>query len=113
MLSPRLSFVLLTSRPTSPSPSLSTPATTLRLDLRILAMSATLETDRMKEVVGHGEPAPVITSEGRTYPVDIRSRPAEHHGGQPPRIAEATAAAVQHALQHDGSDVLVFLAGRR
>ena len=70
----------------------------LRPDLRILAMSATLDTDRVAEVIGRDQPAPVITSEGRTHPVDIRWRPAEHHGRRSPRIAEATAAAVQHAL---------------
>ena len=83
----------------------------LRPDLRILAMSATLDTDRVARVIGHDQPAPVITSEGRTYPVDIRWRPGEHDRGRPPRIAEATAAAVQHALERDGGDVLVFLAG--
>ena len=70
----------------------------LRPDLRILAMSATLDTDRVAAVIGRDQPAPVITSEGRTHPVEIRWRPTEQHAGRPPRIAEATAAAVQHAL---------------
>src|SRR3954452_5923933 len=83
----------------------------LRPDLRIMAMSATLDTDRVAAVIGRDRPAPVITSEGRTHPVDIRWRPTEHHRGRSPRIAEATAAAVQHALQQDEGDVLVFLAG--
>ena len=83
----------------------------LRPDLRILAMSATLDTGRVAGVIGGDEPAPVITSEGRTHPVDVRWRPPENPGGRPPRMAEATAAAVQHALQHDEGDVLVFLAG--
>ena len=83
----------------------------LRPDLRILAMSATLDTDRVARVIGRDQPAPVSRSVGRTHPVDIRWRPVEHLRGRPPRIAEATAAAVQHALEHDGGDVLVFLAG--
>ncbi len=83
----------------------------LRPDLRILAMSATLDTDRVAGVIGRDEPAPVIRSVGRTHPVDIRWRAVEHHGGRPPRIAEAAAAAVQQALEHDTGDVLVFLAG--
>ena len=83
----------------------------LRPDLRILAMSATLETDRVAAVIGGDEPASVIRSVGRTHPVDIRWRPVESHRGRPPRIAEATAAAVRHALAHDEGDVLVFLAG--
>jgi ATP-dependent helicase HrpB len=83
----------------------------LRPDLRILAMSATLDTGRVAGVIGSDEPASVITSQGRTHPVDVRWRPPENSGGRPPRMAEATAAAVQHALQHDEGDVLVFLAG--
>lgn len=83
----------------------------LRPDLRILAMSATLDTDRVASVLGGDEPAPVITSQGRAYPVDVRWRPLPHHGGRPPRIVEATASAVQHALRHDEGDILVFLAG--
>ena len=83
----------------------------LRPDLRILAMSATLDTGRVAGVIGRDQPAPVITSEGRTHPVDVRWRPPVNSGGRPPRVAEATAAAVQHALRHDEGDVLVFLAG--
>src|SRR6478736_1442731 len=67
----------------------------LRPDLRILAMSATLDTDRVARVIGRDQPAPVVTSEGRTHPVEIRWRPVERRGARPPRIAEATASAVQ------------------
>lgn len=83
----------------------------LRPDLRILAMSATLATGPVAGVLGGEEPAPVITSDGRTHPVDIRWVPPQNRSGRPLRIAEATAAAVQHALRHDEGDVLVFLAG--
>ena len=83
----------------------------LRPDLRILAMSATLDTTRVAGLIGGAEPAPVITSEGRTHPIDIRWRPPENVAGRAPRLAEATAAAVEHALHHDKGDVLVFLAG--
>src|SRR6185312_2204774 len=51
--------------------------------------------------------APVITSEGRTFPVDVRYR--ERSATQ--RIEGATSAAVRHALAHDTGDVLVFLPG--
>lgn len=83
----------------------------LRPDLRILAMSATLDSDRVAAVIGRDQPAPVITSEGRTHPIDVRWRPVQHRGSQRPRIAEATVSAVEHALRHDEGDVLVFLAG--
>ncbi len=83
----------------------------LRPDLRILAMSATLDTARVATVLGGHAPAPVVTSEGRAFPVDIRYRPPSVRGGRSPRIAEATAEAVQHALATDEGDVLVFLAG--
>lgn len=89
----------------------------LRPDLRVLAMSATLDTDRVAAALGRGgsgrgatsddTPAAVITSDGRTFPVDIRWRPPAPRQ----RPAEAAAAAVLHALQADEGDLLVFLAG--
>ena len=85
----------------------------LRPDLRILAMSATLDTGRVAGVIGRDAPAPVITSEGRTHPVDVRWRPAEHHGVDRRASPRRRRRRSQHALQHDEGDVLVFLAGRR
>lgn len=83
----------------------------LRPDLRILAMSATLDTDRVAALIGgpsgDGTPAPVVASAGRSYPIDIRWRPS----GPRDRPAESAAAAVLHALRTDPGDVLVFLAG--
>jgi ATP-dependent helicase HrpB len=80
----------------------------LRPDLRLLAMSATLDTDRVATLLGRPDaPAPIIASEGRAHPVEIRWRPP----GPVDRPAEATAAAVLEALAVDAGDVLVFLAG--
>ena len=83
----------------------------LRPDLRILAMSATLDTDRVAALIGRlsgdGSPAPAVTSAGRSYPIDIRWRPS----GPRDQVAESAAAAVLHALRTDPGDVLVFLAG--
>ncbi len=75
-----------------------------RPDLRLLAMSATLDTERLAAM--WGEPT-VIRSEGRQHPVDVRWAPP------PPkqRLAEATAAAVSRALREQDGDVLVFLPG--
>ena len=80
----------------------------LRPDLRILAMSATLEASRLASLLGGGgEPAPVVTSPGRTHPVDIRWRPR----GPRDRPLDAVAAAVHAAVTADPGDVLVFLPG--
>lgn len=80
----------------------------LRPDLRVLAMSATADTARIARLLGgDGEPSPIVTSEGRAHPIDVRWRPV----GPRQRPAEAVAAAVHHALRTDDGDVLVFLAG--
>jgi ATP-dependent helicase HrpB len=83
----------------------------LRPDLRILAMSATLDTQRVAALIGgpngDGTPAPAVTSAGRSYPIEIRWRPP----GPRDRPAEAAAAAALLALRTDPGDVLVFLAG--
>ncbi len=80
----------------------------LRPDLRVLAMSATLDTERVAESIGRGgTPAPTVRSEGRSFPVEARWRPP----GPRERPAESAAAAVRHALSTEVGDVLVFLAG--
>ncbi len=81
----------------------------LRPDLRLLLMSATLDGERFARLLGgDGGPAPVITSEGREHPVEVRWAPPAPRR----RVAEATAAVVQRALAEEPSgDVLVFLPG--
>ncbi len=78
---------------------------TLRPDLRLLVMSATLDGDRLARWLD----APRLSSPGRSFPVRI-----EH---PPPRAQEPDAArlrrAVQQALDETDGDVLVFLPGRR
>ena len=55
----------------------------LRPGLRVLAMSATLDGARFSALM---DDAPVVTSEGRTYPVEPRylGRPQARAGGRPP-----------------------------
>ena len=78
---------------------------THRPDLRILVMSATLDVARVAALLGD---APVITSEGRTHPVDVRWLPKP----KTRRLEEAVADAVVRALrEQDDGDVLVFLPG--
>jgi len=75
----------------------------LRPDLRLIAMSATLDAGPVATLMGE---APIITSEGRAYPVEIRHLAAP----APNRLAEAVADAVDQALEHPGG-LLVFLPG--
>jgi ATP-dependent RNA helicase HrpB len=76
----------------------------MREDLRILVMSATLEAEPVARLLGD---APVITSEGRSYPVTTRYLPVDR--GQ--WLEPTTAAAVRRALAEESGDLLVFLPG--
>ncbi|MDQ6617348.1 MAG: DEAD/DEAH box helicase, partial [Actinomycetota bacterium] len=63
----------------------------LRPDLRLLAMSATVDTAGMAAVLGGAaSPAPIIVSPGRRYPVEIRWSPPSPHR----HADDATAAVV-------------------
>ena len=75
----------------------------LRPELRLVAMSATLDAGPVAALMGG---APVITSEGRAFPVEIRHLPAPAAN----RLAEAVADAVDLALEQPGG-LLVFLPG--
>jgi ATP-dependent helicase HrpB len=76
----------------------------LRSDLKLLVMSATLDAAPVAKLLGD---APIITSAGRSFPVDIRHLPREPQGSP----AEFTAAAVRRALAETDGDILVFLPG--
>ena len=84
----------------------------LRDDLRVLAMSATLDGARVAALLADplGTPAPVVTSEGRVYPVEVRWAPRRPDAG-PHALEGAVAAAVRSALAAHPGDVLVFLPG--
>ena len=78
----------------------------LRDDLVLLVMSATLDAGPVAEML---DAAPVVTSQGRSYPVDVRFLDAP----RPPRQRLETAIAdlvVRAVGEHDGG-VLVFLPG--
>ncbi|TPK88392.1 ATP-dependent helicase HrpB [Mesorhizobium sp. B2-4-17] len=78
----------------------------LRPDLRLAVMSATLDGARVAKLLSG---APVIESEGRAFPVDVRydERPA----GVP--IEDAMARAIRAALADESGSVLAFLPGQR
>jgi ATP-dependent helicase HrpB len=75
----------------------------LRDDLKILIMSATLDTGSLSVTLGG---APVVTSKGKQYPVDVRY--ANSEDGQ---IASRMAMAIKRALRDDSGDILAFLPG--
>jgi len=80
-------------------------------ELKLLAMSATLDGARVAALLGG---APVIESEGRMFPVDVRylgtGLPALPAFGTEP-IDAAVSRAVQRALREAEGDALVFLPG--
>jgi ATP-dependent helicase HrpB len=76
----------------------------VRPELRILVMSATLDGAAVSELLGG---APIVTSEGRAFPVDVRHRPPR--GDQ--SVERAVASAVRHALANDEGSLLAFLPG--
>jgi ATP-dependent helicase HrpB len=76
----------------------------LRPDLRLVAMSATLDGERFAELMGG---APLVESEGRSFPVELRhlGRSAEK------RIEDEMAAAIRRALAEAEGSLLAFLPG--
>ena len=78
--------------------------TGLREDLRILVMSATLDGARVAKLLGD---APVISSEGRAFPVETRylGRKADV------QLERQMADAIAMALRADPGSVLAFLPG--
>jgi len=87
----------------------------LRPDLRLLAMSATLDTGAVSALMGG---APVIESAGRMFAVETRwlerawAQPSiQAPGGRGQRFEEAAAELVSKALQQATGDALVFLPG--
>lgn len=77
----------------------------LRDDLRIVVMSATLDAGPVAEVLGG---APLVRAEAVVHPVEVRHRPGSAHDP----IESRAAAVVREALSAGPGDVLVFLPGR-
>ncbi len=79
--------------------------TTLRPDLRLLVMSATLDGASIAQWLD----APRISSPGRSFPVRIEHPPARAQEGIEHHVARIT----RQALEENDGDVLAFLPGRR
>jgi ATP-dependent helicase HrpB len=77
----------------------------LRPDLRLLAMSATLDSGRLSALLD----GPVIESAGRAYPVEIRQQPRDL--GHIRDLPDAVARTIRAVLGEQPGDVLAFLPG--
>lgn len=77
-----------------------------RPDLRLIAMSATLDGARFSQLMGS---APLIESEGRSWPLELRY--VGRRGEQP--VETEIARNVRMALSEAAGDILVFLPGTR
>ncbi len=77
----------------------------LRPDLRVLVMSATLDIERIASLLSD---PPVIVSEGRSFPVEIRYR--DRPGDE--RIEDAVSATVLKTLAEEEGSILAFLPGQ-
>jgi ATP-dependent helicase HrpB len=76
----------------------------LRPDLRLVAMSATLDAGAVARLM---DDAPIVTATGRSFSVEIL-----HLDAPPPhRLAAAVADTVEEALEYGPGGILVFLPG--
>jgi ATP-dependent helicase HrpB len=84
----------------------------VRPDLRLLAMSATVDPGPIAQYLGDdlGD-APVIESRGRLFPVEIDYLDPRRDRGEEPPLPARVAAAVRRALERSPGDILVFLPG--
>jgi ATP-dependent RNA helicase HrpB len=76
-----------------------------RADLRLLAMSATLDGARVAQIL---RDAPIVASEGRAFPVETRHLDRDPHA----RIEDRMADAVMRALRAESGSILAFLPGQ-
>jgi ATP-dependent helicase HrpB len=76
----------------------------VRPELRLLVMSATLDGLAVAALLGH---APIVTSEGRSYPVDVRHVTSR---SELP-VDAAVAGVIRRALETDEGSILAFLPG--
>lgn len=76
----------------------------LRDDLKLLIMSATLDNARLSQVLPE---APVVVSEGRSFPVERLYQPLASHQ----RLEDGVAAAVKRLLAEQPGSLLLFLPG--
>ncbi|WON78876.1 ATP-dependent helicase HrpB [Serratia sp. UGAL515B_01] len=76
----------------------------LRDDLKLLIMSATLDNARLSQLLPQ---APVVVSEGRSYPVARQYQPLASHQ----RLEDGVASSVKRLLSEQPGSLLLFLPG--
>ena len=76
----------------------------LRPDLKLLVMSATLECGPLAALLGN---APMVASQGRSFPVELHYLPSTDRQPLPRRMAGA----IRQALAEQQGDLLAFLPG--
>lgn len=81
----------------------------LRPELHVLVMSATLDAAAVADLVGDDGPAPVVSSVGTVHPVEVVWRPRTGRDD----VVASVVGAVQECLAGQPGDVLVFLPGAR
>ncbi len=77
----------------------------LREDLRILVMSATLDVEKLSHSL---DQPPLIESQGRSFPVDLRYEP--RRAGE--RVEEAMLRNIKDAHERETGSILAFLPGQ-
>ncbi|MBQ9453473.1 MAG: ATP-dependent helicase HrpB [Desulfovibrio sp.] len=86
--------------------------TALRPDLRIMAMSATLDANALSTLLGK---CPIISHEGRTFPVELRHVPLPPHkalsGDDKWTLWRHMADVILHLLHTEQGSLLAFLPG--
>lgn len=82
----------------------------LRDDLKILVMSATLDTDAIHHLL---DMPPLISSEGRSHPVSIGYRSSHLPPIEPKTLITAVVEAIERSIREDNGSILVFLPGER
>ncbi|MFT4925804.1 MAG: ATP-dependent helicase HrpB [Phenylobacterium sp.] len=76
----------------------------LRDDLTLLLMSATLDSEYLSKMLD----APIITSEGRSYPVEMRYLPTK-----PEQMVACIGSLITQLLDEESGSMLVFLPGAK
>jgi ATP-dependent helicase HrpA len=77
-----------------------------RPDLKVIITSATIDPERFAAAFGG---APIVEVSGRTYPVEVRYRPADEDADQGQAISDA----IDELSAEGPGDILVFLSGER
>lgn len=83
----------------------------LREDLRVLVMSATIDGERFAGLLGDN--APVVESEGRSFPLEIKWLGSDRSARIEDQVASGVMTAWRDGAEGEGGDILAFLPGVR